>query len=1514
MTDHPATRFCQSWPTCGSERRRAAALAALLASTALAGPALAQTLPSGGEVAAGSAGIAVTGPGRMQIDQSSARAVINWGDFSIGAGGAVTVTQPGTGAALLNRVTGALPSRIDGTLSANGQVFLANRNGIVVGPQGQVNAGAFVASTLDITTDDFMAGRLRFEGQGASAAVSNEGAIRIGPGGYAALIGGRVSNAGLIEVPLGRVGLGAGERVTLDLSGDGFLQVALPSGGAGEAALIENAGRIMAEGGLVEMRAATARTAARHAINLSGVVEATSVSGRSGHVVLGGGAGGRVTVSGTVRTSALAVTASPQPQPRPTGGTITVTGDEILLLGARLEADGPGGGGTIRVGGDLQGAGDLPNARRLGMDAASTISASATEAGDGGTVVLWSDDHTVFRGEIAARGGDLGGDGGFVEVSGKARLSFAGLVDRRAPMGRAGTLLLDPYDIFITDIAPTSGGNFDGDFFPFDSPVNLFVGDLVANLEMGDVEILTGYGEDDGTGDGTITVQAPITWTSGAELRFSAFGDVVLNQAVTAPNGAFVIQAAGTVTTGPGGAVDVDRFTLVEGDWQQVGPDIPGFAANDFRVVQGASFLRALGGDGSTGNPYQLTDAYGLQGINSDRLIASSFVLANNIDAGITRGWNDFGEGVGGFVPIGEDTDGGFSGTLDGAGFAISGLYIDGFGDAGLFRAIEQGGTVRDLTLADIDILGLNTGGLVAANFGTIQDVAVTGRVAGFAFGGVAGFGGDLGGIVGWNAGTISGASFSGEILGEDGGFRLYAGGIAGRNSGTIEDAEAAGTIETWALGNAAVGGVVGLNDRGGTITRSRTIASVSLDAQQSGAVGGFAGTNFGEISDSRADGAVFGTGTARLEGEVALGGFAGENDGGLNRVGATGNVTSTVSGPTLMGGLVGRNTGFIADTYARGNLNATVTGSLDAGGLVGQAAEYSWIERSLATGGLAVMTSDPEAVFSLGGLVGRDNSFSGGVIDSFWDSDTTGLTPDDDALTTAELQDTAGFQLLASAWNFAQTWAPGEAGFYPEIYTIDPVIYVAPEDATGIYGQLDAVELTGEVYGGPDLYVFGPAGDSIDEAGLYASDGLPDGDRGTYAITAATAPITSAGGQIYRVVGGEATLTVDPAAAITVTARDRTKTYGEAVTFDGTEFDVLGLVAGDTIASVTLASDGAAADAEVAEGYAITISDAVGTGLIGAQGLPNYEGIDYVDGTLVIDPAALTIAALDQSKVQGTEFTFVGNEFTVTGLLFDDAVSSAQLSSEGAPAAATAVGSPYDILIGGALGNRLDNYDITYVTGSLTVTPGDPGRNPVVTQPPDPGLPNPTDTVALPGDDPPFVPAAGPTDGPGGGIEVITRAIDTLTILTGLGDELEAAVAACRQSEPVLTDFLGCVSAALESYTAALEDMAADLPEPLQGVAAAIVEARQGIDAARANAIQRLQSATTPAERAAIERQAVVDARTSLAIATGEIRRAITLIRADDPELTQVYVQQGNAILASIQAVDSELQRAIGL
>ena len=154
-------------------------------------------LPGGGVVTAGNAGI-TSGPGGMTITQTTPRTAINWQSFNIGQKEAVRFVQPNSYSVALNRVLGSDPSSIQGSLSANGQVFLMNPNGVLFGRGAQVNTGGLVASTLNITDGDFMAGRYQFNGAG-NGAIINQGSITAADGGYVALLGANVSNEGIIS-------------------------------------------------------------------------------------------------------------------------------------------------------------------------------------------------------------------------------------------------------------------------------------------------------------------------------------------------------------------------------------------------------------------------------------------------------------------------------------------------------------------------------------------------------------------------------------------------------------------------------------------------------------------------------------------------------------------------------------------------------------------------------------------------------------------------------------------------------------------------------------------------------------------------------------------------------------------------------------------------------------------------------------------------------------------------------------------------------------------------------------------------------------------------------------------------------------------------------------------------------------------------------------------------------------------------------------------------------------------
>jgi filamentous hemagglutinin family protein len=809
-------------------------------------PGVAQTLPQNGTVVAGSVTIGSPAPGTLGITQTSQNAIVNWNSFSVGAGNAVVFRQPSASSAILNRVTGSASTAIAGQVSANGQVYLVNPNGILITETGTVNAAGFTASTLDTSDADFLAGRRVYNGAGNSAGVENRGIIRVTNGGDVVLAGGRIGNSGLIEAIGGRIGLGAGEHVAVDIEGDGFLTVSVPTDEADLArALIEQTGRIEANGGRVEIRAATTADVARSAIQLGGNVSASSFAqtasgvsfgGDGGALVVHGGAGGKVAVTGTLEArSATGV-----------GGSITLAAREIELATAGIDASGAAGGGDIRIGGDWQGHGDMLRAGTVSVDAGSTIAADATARGDGGRVVIWSDDLTSFSGTITARGGSLSGNGGDAEVSGKARLAYTGYADLTAAGGALGNLLLDPYNITISTAGSSNVSGFSAT--GNDSVINATT--LLNALSGANVTVMTGSS---GSQAGNITVAAPLSWAGSATLTLQAAGGIAIDSPITAASGGLTLAAGSTISAS--GAISVADFTLTSGNWVQNGSSLPGFSAANF-TIDGGSFLRVLGGDGTSATRYRLTDIYGLQGVGSSTGYLSSYwTLANDIDASGTAGWN----GGAGFKPIGSGS--GFTGSFDGLGHTVSNITINrpAEGNVGLFGLVGGDGSTGPRAIANVGLTGSVTGGAFTGGLvGHSWGGAVSNAWSGAAVTG----GANVGGLVGLSTnGTITRSYATGAVNGVE-----YLGGLVGRNeNGQVTNAYATGPVS----GSYYVGGLVGYNS--GAIDFTYALGSVNGSAY----VGGLAGRNLNAISNSYATGAVSGS---------TAGGLVGWNDGIIGR------------------------------------------------------------------------------------------------------------------------------------------------------------------------------------------------------------------------------------------------------------------------------------------------------------------------------------------------------------------------------------------------------------------------------------------------------------------------------------------------------------------------------------------------------------------------------------------------------------------------------------------------------
>ncbi|MBK6908141.1 MAG: filamentous hemagglutinin N-terminal domain-containing protein [Rhodocyclaceae bacterium] len=412
-------------------------------------------------------------------------AIINWQQFSIGAGQTTHFQQASSASTVLNRVLGGNVSAIYGTLSSNGQVWLVDPAGIMVGAGGVVDVARLVASTLNVTNADFLANRLNFGGNTATpGTIEIEPGARISTptGGSVYLVGANVTNEGLITTPKGETILAAGNTVQLVDTTTPGVRVEV-SGSEGNAT---NLGEIAAEAGRIGIAGVIVKN--------SGVLNASSAVEEGGRIFL------RASQDAYVDGNGRIVTTGTQ------GGSIDVLGQRVAvmdhaLLDASAGATG-GDGGTVRVGGDYQGKNpDVANARITYFGADATIRANGSQVGAGGTAIVWADDTTRAYGTIEAKGGSVSGDGGFVETSGKRYLDVNGIrgVDVSRTQGQAGTWLLDPDDVNIyagSGTSSTSAGFSGGVSSYFDavadnSSVVLYGAQIQTALGLGNVVVST---------------------------------------------------------------------------------------------------------------------------------------------------------------------------------------------------------------------------------------------------------------------------------------------------------------------------------------------------------------------------------------------------------------------------------------------------------------------------------------------------------------------------------------------------------------------------------------------------------------------------------------------------------------------------------------------------------------------------------------------------------------------------------------------------------------------------------------------------------------------------------------------------------------------------------------------------------------------------------------------------------------------------------------------------------------
>ncbi|WP_421954681.1 YDG domain-containing protein [Polaromonas sp.] len=918
------------WTDSFSFHARCCAALGLIASLALVATQQAHAADAANaSVSVGTASLATVG-NTTTINQGSQRVAIDWTSLSTRTNEALVFNQPNASAIALNRITGSSPSELLGSLTANGQVFILNPNGVLFGAGSQVNVGGLVASTLSMSNADFMAGNHIFSNNGSSGSVVNQGTMTAASGGYLALLAPEVRNEGVMTASLGTALLAAGNKVTLNLDNGSLLGYSIDKGAIN--ALAENKQLIRADGGQVLLSAKAMDSLTSATVNNTGVIEAKTILNKAGRILLMGDMSyGTVNVAGTLDASA------------PNGGDggfietsaahVKVADSAVVTTRAAGNLGGQSGNWLIdptdftiaATGGDMTGA---ALSTQLANNGAVTILNTQGAGGTAGDInvndaVSWSTnsvltltagrDININRAITAtgASGGLVLNYGGDYKV--KAPITLSGGNATLAINGTGYTLVHSMAALDAID-STGLGGNYA----------------LAQDLDAGGTTYTSALvsGAFSGTFAGLGHTISKLTINAGSSANVGLFGS-------TAANG--VLRDIGLV----GGSV-IGSST------------VGGLVGSNAGSISNAY---------TTGSVSGLRNVGGLAGSNAGNISGS---YATGAVTGIDTGQPIDGLGVGGLV-------GGNSGSISNAYATGS---VSGRTNVGGLAG-GNGGSISNAYATGSVSGGTDVGGLVGLNAGSIGNsyasgaVAATVNYAGGLVGensGNASISGSYamgtvssvlyaGGLVGWNSANIDKAYATGSVSGSP------AGGLAGLNSGSISNAYATGGVS----GTGTVGGLVGWN--AGSISNSYAGGSVATTTNNAG---GLVGYNFGGSSISNA------YATGNVSGVDYVGGLVGINS--LATI-SNANASGSVSGRNYVGGLAGNNA---QGTINNANASGSVTGNDSVGGLVG-ANDTGYIANGFATGRVSGISN----VGGMAGYVGGMQSFVSG----YWDINSTGQT-----------------------------------------------------------------------------------------------------------------------------------------------------------------------------------------------------------------------------------------------------------------------------------------------------------------------------------------------------------------------------------------------------------------------------------------------------------------------------------------------------------------------------------------
>ncbi len=409
----------------------------------------------------------------------------------------VTFIAPESVENVLGRITGGQASIIHGGLavSNSANLWLLNPAGLFFGPNAHLNLqGDFTAATADAigfeqgwfadgTDYQALAGPPQsFAFVSNPNYIINLGTLEVAPGRNLRLLGGGVVNTGTLSAPGGNITITAvsnTNRVNLSQTGQ-LLALEIEPWSDAEASLDITP---------TQLPALLTGQGADHADTLAIAADGTPLLTQHIPALEPGTA----SISGTVQTTG------------DYGGQIAILGNQVSLIDADINADGIHQGGEISIGGSYQGAGPLPNATHTRVDQNTQLSANALAHGNGGEIIVWADQATSFAGNVQAQGGELAGNGGFIEISGKSNLGFTGQFSVSAPQGEFGSILFDPDNIQVVDGAGTANG---------DAELLLNSGTVIA--------------EDGDSGWFTITENTLETWDGDSNIVLQANNNIII--------------------------------------------------------------------------------------------------------------------------------------------------------------------------------------------------------------------------------------------------------------------------------------------------------------------------------------------------------------------------------------------------------------------------------------------------------------------------------------------------------------------------------------------------------------------------------------------------------------------------------------------------------------------------------------------------------------------------------------------------------------------------------------------------------------------------------------------------------------------------------------------------------------------------------------------------------------------------------------------------------------------------